>query len=93
MLSDVSFSDTHIVKIVSKLSFLYIASQYIVAHILLRIPKRKIAIRFRVDLCLAMLLDCGLLILLFLVSFLCPIVRKIHTGNQSLATCQQDYQE
>lgn len=46
MLSDVSFSDTHIVKIVPKLSFLYIASQYIVAHILLRIPKSENCLLF-----------------------------------------------
>lgn len=54
-------------------------SQFVVSFYF---PNRKIAVRIRVDLCLAMLLDCGLLIILF---FLCPIVSKIHTDNQLLA--------
>lgn len=65
--------------------FLFVVSFYF--------PKSENCRSHPLDLCLAMLLDCGLLILLFLVSFLCPIVRKIHTDNQSLAIYQQDYQE
>lgn len=91
MLSDVSFSDTRIVKIVSKLSFLYIAIQYIVATFSHASQNRKIAFCFRVNLCLAMLSDCGLVIFLFLVCFLCHVTSKMCTNNQLFACYQRDF--
>ena len=51
---------------------------------------RKIAVRFRVNLCLAMLSNCGLVILLFLVCFLCQVTSAIYTDIQLLASYQQD---
>lgn len=52
---------------------------------------RKIAFCFSVNLCLAMLSDCGLVIFLFLICFLCPVTSKTCTDNQLLASYQQDF--
>ena len=51
---------------------------------------RKIVVRFRVNLCLAILSNCGLVILLFLVCFLCQVTSVIYTDIQLLASYQQD---
>lgn len=38
-----------------------------------------------------MLSDCGLVIFLFLVCFLCPVTSKMYTDDQLLANYQQNF--